>query len=93
MLVIFIFVNVKSEAPMLLRSVLLATLLASPLAATAQPLAPVEVTEWKPVYGRIEAKDRLPARARIGGTLVELTVAEAIWSPPVSRWAASSMTS
>lgn len=61
---------------MLLRSVLLATLLASPLAATAQPLVPVQVTEWKPVYGRIEAKDRLPARARIGGTLVELTVAE-----------------
>ncbi len=58
----------------MLRSLLLATLLASP--AFAEPLTPVRVTEWKPVYGRIEAKDRLPARARIGGTLVELTVAE-----------------
>ncbi|MFB2595595.1 efflux RND transporter periplasmic adaptor subunit [Paracoccus sp. p4-l81] len=34
------------------------------------------LTDWKPVYGRIEARDNLPARARIGGTLAELTVAE-----------------
>ena len=39
-------------------------------------LAPVEVTDWKAVFGRIEARDRLPARARLGGTLVELAVKE-----------------
>lgn len=39
-------------------------------------LAPVHVTDWKAVYGRIEARDRVPARARIGGTLVQLQVGE-----------------
>ncbi|WP_420568072.1 efflux RND transporter periplasmic adaptor subunit [Thalassovita sp.] len=50
-----------------------------PLASMAQsdtPLAPTPVTEWKAVYGRIEARDRVPARARIGGTLVALEVTE-----------------
>jgi RND family efflux transporter MFP subunit len=50
-----------------------------PLAAVAQadtPLTPTPVTEWKAVYGRIEARDRVPARARIGGTLVQLDVTE-----------------
>ena len=39
-------------------------------------LEPREVTEWKAVYARIEARDRIPARARLGGTLVELKVTE-----------------
>ena len=39
-------------------------------------LAPVAVAEWKAVYGTVEARDRIPARARIGGTLVALSVAE-----------------
>lgn len=39
-------------------------------------LAQVQVTEWKAVFGRVEARDRLPARARLGGTLVELAVKE-----------------
>ncbi|WP_420026536.1 efflux RND transporter periplasmic adaptor subunit [Fuscovulum ytuae] len=39
-------------------------------------LEPVAITEWKAVYGRVEARDRIPARARLGGTLVELAVAE-----------------
>ncbi len=47
-----------------------------PLPAQADPLALVAVTEWKSVFGRIEAKDRVPARARLGGTLVKLAVAE-----------------
>ncbi|MFD3189740.1 efflux RND transporter periplasmic adaptor subunit [Sedimentitalea sp. HM32M-2] len=34
------------------------------------------VTEWKAVYGRIEARDRIPARARLGGTLMQLDVTE-----------------
>jgi RND family efflux transporter MFP subunit len=48
------------------------------LQAVAEPitLAPVQVTEWKAVYGTVEARDRSPARARLGGTLVELSVAE-----------------
>ena len=57
---------------------LLAVLLliaALPLAAGNAPLAPVTVTEWKAVYGRIEARDRIPARARLGGTLTRLAVA------------------
>ncbi len=50
-----------------------------PLATIAQSdttLTPTSVTEWKAVYGRIEARDRVPARARIGGTLVQLDVTE-----------------
>jgi len=49
-----------------------------PLASLAEdfPLAPVSVTEWKAVYGRIEARSRIPARARLGGTLVSLEVSE-----------------
>lgn len=46
------------------------------LPTLAEPLAPIPVTEWKAVYGRIEARDRIPARARLGGTLVSLSVAE-----------------
>lgn len=48
----------------------------SALPMTAAPLTPVPVTEWKAVYGRIEARDRIPARARLGGTLVSVKVAE-----------------
>ena len=47
-----------------------------PAGAADLTLAPQEVTEWKAVYGRIEARTRLPARARIGGTLVSLKVSE-----------------
>jgi len=51
---------------------------AAPTAAHAQetPLALTEITDWKAVYGRVEARDRIPARARIGGTLTELLVTE-----------------
>ncbi|MBZ4023924.1 efflux transporter periplasmic adaptor subunit [Rhodobacter sp. TJ_12] len=37
---------------------------------------PTMVTDWKTVYGQVEAKDKVPARARLGGTLVELSVSE-----------------
>lgn len=50
-----------------------------PVVAAAQTqtvLQPTEVTDWKAVYGRIEARVRAPARARIGGVLVELSVVE-----------------
>lgn len=39
-------------------------------------LEPTTVTDWKAVYARIEARDRIPARARLSGTLVELNVTE-----------------
>lgn len=34
------------------------------------------ITEWKAVYGVVETRDRVPARARIGGTIVSLDVSE-----------------
>ena len=39
-------------------------------------LAAIPLIEWKAVYGTVEARDRIPARARIGGTLVALSVVE-----------------
>lgn len=63
-----------------LRLVLLTTAFAfgqSSLAlADPAPLALTSITEWKAVYGTVEARDRIPARARLGGTLVALSVAE-----------------
>lgn len=53
---------------------LLAT--AAPALAGSLTLQPKAVTEWKAVYGQVEAKDTVPARARIGGTVVELDVTE-----------------
>ncbi|OSQ50927.1 membrane protein [Marivita geojedonensis] len=36
----------------------------------------VDLTDWKAVFGRIEARDQIPARSRLGGTLVDVTVVE-----------------
>lgn len=44
--------------------------------AETMTLEPSSVTDWKAVYARIEARDRIPARARLGGTLVSLSVTE-----------------
>ena len=52
------------------------SLLALPAQAESLKLSATALTEWKAVYGRIEAHDRSPARARLGGTMVELTVVE-----------------
>lgn len=62
----------------LLRSLPLLVLAAATTAVLAEPvtLATVTVPEWKAVYGTVEARDRVPARARLGGTLVELSVTE-----------------
>ena len=49
----------------------------SPVLATdTSTLGMQTVPEWKAVYGRVEARDLVPARARIGGTVVELLVSE-----------------
>lgn len=39
-------------------------------------VTPTEVIDWKTVYGQIEARNSIPARARLGGTLTELSVTE-----------------
>lgn len=56
----------------------LALFLALATSAHSNPLTlqTQAVPELKAVYARIEARDRLPARARLGGTLTSLTVAE-----------------
>jgi membrane fusion protein, multidrug efflux system len=36
----------------------------------------VQVTEWKSVFGQVETRNRVDARARIGGTVVKLQVTE-----------------
>ncbi len=62
-----------------MRIAILAALMASvspALCADALTLDPLTVPEWKAVYGRVEARDLVPARARIGGTVIELLVTE-----------------
>ena len=57
--------------------VVLAFVIPSALGAqTPYNVTPQTVTEWKAIYGRIETQDRIPARARIGGTLRDLSVRE-----------------
>ncbi|MEC3860952.1 efflux RND transporter periplasmic adaptor subunit [Mesobacterium sp. TK19101] len=53
-------------------------LLAAGTAATAATIevAPQTVTEWKSVYGQVETRDLIPARARIAGTVIALDVTE-----------------
>ncbi|MER8693100.1 efflux RND transporter periplasmic adaptor subunit [Mesorhizobium opportunistum] len=49
---------------------------ASPALAGTLTLAPTTVTEWKAVYGGVEARDTVPARARVGGLVVDLAITE-----------------
>lgn len=53
---------------------LLAAFLSTAASAGSVVVTPETVPEWKAVYGRVEARDTIPARARLGGTLVELGV-------------------
>ncbi len=62
--------------PILARMTMLGLLLLAPVALHAQAVTMQEVPEWKSVYGRIEPRDRVPARARIGGILTALNVSE-----------------
>ncbi|MDZ7600354.1 MAG: efflux transporter periplasmic adaptor subunit, partial [Hoeflea sp.] len=39
-------------------------------------LSLTEITEWKAVQARVESRDVVPARARIGGVIEELTISE-----------------
>ncbi|VDC26397.1 efflux RND transporter periplasmic adaptor subunit [Pseudogemmobacter humi] len=49
---------------------------AAPMLADPLTVAPVTIAEMKPVFGTVEARDTIPARARIGGTLTELLISE-----------------
>ena len=51
-------------------------LFGSPAWAGSIEVEPVRIIEWKSVYGQVETRDRVPARARIGGTVAELDVTE-----------------
>lgn len=62
--------------PLLSLSLALAPFLSGFATAQTVALQPTTITEWKAVYGQVEARDRMPARARLGGTLVDLTVVE-----------------
>ncbi|TCD13670.1 efflux RND transporter periplasmic adaptor subunit [Oricola cellulosilytica] len=55
---------------------LLVLLATAPSRTDTMTLEPRLLTEWKSVYGRVEAKETVPARARIGGVVVELSVSE-----------------
>lgn len=61
-----------------MRAVLLVTTLLAAVPALAETitLKPIAVTEWKSVYGTVEARETVPARARIGGTVQSLAVSE-----------------
>ena len=62
-----------------------APFLVSPAIAGEVEIQPRPVTEWKAVYGRMEARDIVPARARIGGTVTELLVTEGDQVTPGER--------
>lgn len=47
-----------------------------PAIASAEQIDVRQITEWKLVYGQVETRDRVPARARIGGTTTSLDVSE-----------------
>ncbi|MGE4326886.1 MAG: efflux RND transporter periplasmic adaptor subunit [Pseudodonghicola sp.] len=49
---------------------------ASMATAAEQPVERRVITEWKAVFGRIETRDLIDARTRIGGTLVSIEVTE-----------------
>lgn len=62
----------------MLKAILTAILALTAAAASAQTIEiqPSSLIEWKPVYGQVETRDRVPARARIGGTIVKLFASE-----------------
>jgi RND family efflux transporter MFP subunit len=62
--------------PLFLMTAAVLPLLCGLAYAEVPALQPMTVTEWKAVYGQVEARDRLAARGRLGGVLVDLTVVE-----------------
>lgn len=60
------------------RAAALLSLLLLPTAGVAAEFAvtPIEIEETKAVFGKVESRDAVPARARIGGTVREIRVDE-----------------
>ncbi|HSG96275.1 MAG TPA: HlyD family efflux transporter periplasmic adaptor subunit, partial [Afifellaceae bacterium] len=54
----------------------LAAFFAQPALAAEFTVEPVTVPVMKSVFGQVQSRDLIPARARIGGTIVEITVEE-----------------
>ncbi|MCB1332730.1 MAG: efflux RND transporter periplasmic adaptor subunit [Roseivivax sp.] len=54
----------------------LVTLVLALPAAAEDLVRRVDVTTWKSVFGRIEARDQIPARSRLGGTVQDISVVE-----------------
>ncbi len=65
----------KRFLPLLLGLAALAVTPAQLLAGVIT-LTPRTITEWKAVYGQVEARDQIPARARIAGTIKALKTTE-----------------
>lgn len=65
--------SVRARLTLVLLPIVLASL---PVQAGELELRPVKVLETKAVFGRIETRDLIPARSRIGGTLVRLEATE-----------------
>jgi RND family efflux transporter MFP subunit len=61
-----------------MRNVLLLAsfLVAGSASAGTLTLTPEAITEWKPIFGTVEPRSDVPARARIGGIVAELMVTE-----------------
>jgi RND family efflux transporter MFP subunit len=54
----------------------LAALIAQPVLSAEFTVEPVTVPVMKSVFGQVQSRDLVPARARIGGTIVEIAVEE-----------------
>lgn len=59
-----------------LATILAVAVMAGQAAGETLILAPSPIVEWKAVYGQVETRDRVPARARLAGTVTELDVSE-----------------
>jgi RND family efflux transporter MFP subunit len=66
-----------SQSKLLISAVLLAAAFGSPPAWAGEfVVRPTTITEMKAVFGQIESRTVVPARARIGGTIREIRVSE-----------------
>lgn len=67
--------NVPRWAGMAL-GLMLAAALASQAGAAEFTVKPLDRPDYKAVFGRVESRDLVPARARLGGTILSLSVEE-----------------
>ncbi|WP_372887492.1 efflux RND transporter periplasmic adaptor subunit [Shimia sp.] len=59
-----------------LKLALVLMLAGGPLAAGSETARRIEVVEWKAVFARIETRDQVPARSRLGGVIEKIDVSE-----------------